>query len=309
MLRAALVMAVLLLLVSRCDTMAPLGEGKLVVEAFIQTGEPLPIITLRQTESLTVAPQDTADTLGVPARNARVTVQLNGRVVRYQAVPGAPGRYAPDTPVVVPPQVPYELRVHWQGQEASAAGRTPPPVEIEFVEVEAPSEPVEAILIDSLRRDTLGISAEQGLLYPVEVTLAWKADFEPTGLDSAYWMRTQLRPFAEFSSTVVDFFLQPAEVFRERTARRQDGMHTWTGVYAVPVDSARAPLPRHQLRVSLLRGEADYASFASTRDDPNRREPLSNVEGALGVAAAITLDVREIDIRPETVGPPPAPDP
>ena len=210
---------------------------------------------------------------------------------------------------MVPPQVPYELTARWRGQDASASGRTPPPVQIESVQVEAPSEPVEAILIDSLRRDTLGIPAEQGFLYPVEVTLTWPADFEPTGPDSSYWMRAQLRPFTEFSSTVVDFFLQPEAVFRERTARRRNGAHTWTGVYAVPVESAEAPLPRHQLRISLLRGEADYASFATTRDDPDRREPLSNVTGALGVATAITLDVREIDIRSETIGPVTAQDP
>ena len=86
----ALVMAALLLLVGRCDTMSPLGEGKLVVEAFLQTGEPLPIITLRQTESLTVAPSDTADTLGTPARGASLSIQLNGQVVPYREVPGCP---------------------------------------------------------------------------------------------------------------------------------------------------------------------------------------------------------------------------
>ena len=303
----ALLTAALLLLLSRCDTMAPPGEGQLVVEAFIQTGEPLPTITLRQTESLTVAPSDTAVR---PARNATVSVQLNGRVVPYRAVTGQPGRYAPETSVTVPPQVPYELSVRWQGQVATAAGRTPPPVRIESIQVEVPPEPVEAILIDSLQRDTLGIPAEEGLLYPVEVTLTWTADFEAMGLDSTYWIQTQLRPFAEFSSTVVDFFLQPEEVFREEAAQRSEaGKPAWTGVYAIPADSAEAPLPHHQLRIALLRGEADYASFATTRDDPDRREPLSNIDGALGIATAITLDVREIDITPETVGPVSAQDP
>jgi hypothetical protein len=61
-------------------------------------------------------------------------------------------------------------------------------------------------------------------------------------------------------------------------------------VYAVPVESGTAPLPRHRLTTSLTRGDTSFASFAQTRTDPDRREPISNVEGGLGVALAVSVD-------------------
>lgn len=271
----------------RCDTLEPMAGDQLVVEAFLKTGASLPVITLRKTQPLRMAAPDST---GAPALGAEMTLTLGGQPVRYRAVVGKPGQYAPEQEVVVPARVPYTLDVRWQGRHATASGRTPPSIAVEQVRIDVPREPVDAILVDSLRRDSLDIPAEVGLLYPIEVTLTWSTEFPEVGADSSYWIRTQLKPFTTFTSTVVDFFLQPEEVFREREVARVDGTRRWTGVYAIPVADKEDPLPAHQLRVAVLRSGADYASFATTRDDPERREPISNVEGGLGVVAAIALD-------------------
>jgi hypothetical protein len=39
-----------------------------------------------------------------------------------------------------------------------------------------------------------------------------------------------------------------------------------------------------------VRGDTAFAAFAQTRTDPDRREPISNVEGGLGVAVAVSVD-------------------
>lgn len=188
------------------------------------------------------------------------------------------------------------MTVQWEGRTATASGRTPPPIDIESAEVTVPPEPVQAILVDSLRRDSLDIPAEQGYLYPIDVTVTWQTDFPETGADSTYWIRAQLRPFTGFSSTVVDFFLQPEDVFRERVPNQESNRRSWTGVYAVPVASRTDPLPPHQMRVSLVRSNAAYAAFASSRRDPDRREPISNVQGAVGIAAGVAVDSVRITV-------------
>lgn len=287
--------AVALLMFARCDWTEPVSSDQLVVEAFLATGEPLPVIALRRT-----APLDNPapDSFGTPARGAEMTLTLDGRRISYEPVPDQPGRYAPMESEVVPARVSYTLEVRWQGREATASGRTPPPLAIDRFRVEVPDEPVEAILVDSLRRDSLDIPAEQGLIYPVEVTVDWTTDFDPVGADSAYWIRTQLTPDTSFSSTVVDLFLQDSEVFPEKSAARRGSLHRWRGVYAIAVDSASSPLPAHHLEVALLRSSVEYASFATTRDDPDRREPISNVDGALGVVAAVALDTQYVTLQP-----------
>ncbi len=289
---AALVLVGLVLTVARCDWTTSASGDELVVEAFLQTGAPLPTVTLRETVGLT------ADSSGQPATGATVELTLDGERIPYAPVPDQPGRYEPVEAIEVPSRVPYTLDVAWQGRRATASGRTPPAIRMASLDVDVPDRPVEAILVDSLRRDSLDIPAEQGFIYPVEVTLSWPGDIDAIDPDSSYWIRTQLTPDTTFSSTVVDLFLQDGEVFRERTVTPANGLRRWTGVYAVPVDSADTPLPAHHLEVALLRSEADYASFATTRADPERREPISTVDGAIGVVAAVALDTQRVTIRP-----------
>jgi hypothetical protein len=54
------------------------------------------------------------------------------------------------------------------------------------------------------------------------------------------------------------------------------------------------------MRVSLVRSNASYAAFASSRRDPDRREPISNVRGAVGIAAGVAVD--SVRITVDTAG-------
>jgi len=276
----------LILVLSRCDLTEPVDRAELVVEAFVATGQPPPTVRLRRTQPLT-AP-DTA----APARGATVRLSVGDTTFAYEETQA--GRYEPlgGSTWNVPPREPLALTVRWQGEEATARGETPPPIRVREVCVDAPDEPVQAILVDSLRRDSLDIPAEEGFLYPIEVVTRWgTANLTPA--DSTSWVRAELQPTASFSSTVVNFFLQPAEVRREETfasIQTDGGGRRWTGVYAFPVDSADAPLPRHRVTAVLVRGDTAFADFATSRTDPDRREPVSNVQGALGIATGIALD-------------------
>lgn len=298
--------AVLALLLVRCDWMAPAEKEQLVVEAFFTSGQPLGPITLRTTQPL--GGSDTlalggSDTLEGAAEGAEVALQLDGKTIAYRPAEGRPGRYVPEATDTVRTHAAFAFTARWQGRVATAEGTVPRPITIEDVVVEVPDEPVEAILVDSLRRDSLDIPAEQGYIYPIEVTVAWSADFPDVGPDSTYWIQAQLRPYETFNSTVVDFFLQPEAVFRERTVPSQGGRRRWTGVYAVPVEAADDPLPSHGLRVALVRGGPDFAAFATSRNDPERREPISNVQGGLGMVAAIALDSVRVEVDAEGVVP------
>lgn len=273
----------LLLVLARCDwTTEPVPEQSLVVETFMETGQSLPALTLRQTQ-----PLSSADSLAEPASGAEeVTLVLGTRTVPYAE--SEPGRYVPTADTVVPPETSWALTVRWNGTTARAEGVTPPPIEMREVCVDVPATSVRAVQVDSLRRDSLDIPADQGYLYPIDVTVQW-AD-PPTVADQP-WVRAQLRPDASsFPSEVVEFFLEPAEIKREDRFAQRGNARQWKGVYAVPVDSSDAPLPEHDLTTAVVRGDTSFASFAQTRTDPDRREPLSNVDGALGVVLAVSVD-------------------
>lgn len=269
-----------------CDwNTAPVEEEALVVEAFLETGRPLPAVTLRQTRPL----NETGEGEAAAATGADVTLVLEDRAIRYTEP--APGRYVPEESLVVRPQARWRLVVEWQGTTAHAQGRAPSPLEIEEVCVDVPESPSRAVQVDSLRRDSLDIPADQGYLYPIDVAVQWSSPRSAAAEAGPYWVRTQLRPDATpFPSEVVKFFLEPAEIRREDRFTRTDAGSRWKGVYAVSVDSNTATFPRHDLTTALVRGDTAFASFAQTRTDPDRREPISNVNGALGIATAVAID-------------------
>ncbi len=287
LLQALLAIGVMFMLV-KCDWgSTPVDEQSLVVEAFLDTDEPLPPVLLRQTAPLTGADGQRPKT----AEGARVLFTLGETEIPYEESSQRPGQYLPVRDTVVPPQVDWQLTADWDDESARASGQTAAPITIRQVCVDVPSQPAEAIQVDSLRRDSLDIPADQGYLYPIDVTVRWDARSSSPERDSTIWVRAQLRPDASaFSSEVVDFFLEPAAIQRETAYRRTTDARRWTGVYAVPVDSATAPLPRHSLTTALTRGDTAFASFAQTRTDPDRREPISNVDGGLGVALAVSID-------------------
>lgn len=286
-----------------CDWgVEPAERESLVVEAFLETGQPLPPIVLRRTRPLgsPQAPQAEA------ASGAQVRLSLNGETVSYDEDPRQPGRYVPTTSSdSIRARVPWSLTIEWNGERAEVQGRTPPPIRTTEVCVTVPEEPVRAVRVDSLRRDSLDIPTERGFIYPIDVTVRWTPSGLTAGADTTQWVRAQLRPdTSQFTSRLVDRFLQPAEVRREDRFGRADvtGDRQWTGVYAVPVDSSTAPLPRHRLTTTVVRGDSSFGDFARSRTDPDLREPISNVEGALGVAAAVAIDSLVHVVTPETDG-------
>ncbi|PSQ79610.1 MAG: hypothetical protein BRD41_06855, partial [Bacteroidetes bacterium QS_1_63_11] len=258
-----------------------------VVEAFLSTGRPLPTVTLRQTRPL----NEPGDPPANAATGATVDLTIDGQSVSYEERPQRDGQYVPVEDVEVSARMPWQFTVRWQGETARAHGTTPPPVELRKMCVEVSEAPVQAVVVDSLRRDSLDIPAEQNYLYPVDVSLEWRTDRLRAGEDTIHWVRPRLRPdTTESSSRVVNFFLRPVEVRREDQFSSQNGRRTWTGVYAVPVVDSTSALPSHDLTASLTRGDTAFAAFAGSRDDPERREPISNVEGGLGIATAVALD-------------------
>ncbi len=303
----ALLAVGLVLGLARCDwSTTPVEEESLVVEAFLETGRPLPPILLRRTRPL----QSSTDSLAPRASGAQVAVELDGALYPYEEAAGTPGRYRPTTEAVVPPGVPWRLTVRWEGDTARAGGTTPAPIDIGEVCVDVPDAPARAVQVDSLRRDSLDIPADLGYIYPMDVTVRWAGEQAALRADANTWVRAQLRPDATpFPSEVVEFFLQPAEVRREEAYPRRDGVHQWQGVYAVPVDSAGSPLPPHNVTTALVRGDTSFATFAQTRTDPDRREPISNVEGGLGIATAVSVDSLVRLVEPGMARCQPAPEP
>ncbi len=277
-----------------CDTVEPEETDRLVVEGFLDAGQPLPAVTLRRTRGL----DEPYPSLETAVEDAAVTLTLDGRRIDYRAEAGQPGHYAAADGATVSARARYTLDVRWRDQHASAEGVIPPPIAIDSIRIVVPDEPVQALLRDSLRLDSLDTVTELGFIYAVEVSVWWRTDFAEVGADSLYWVRAQLKPQRAFSSTVVGLFLRSEQILRERTlphdalSRRQ-----WTGVYAVPVDAATDPLPPHRLQVALLRSSQDYARFASSRHDPDRREPVSNVTGALGIFAGISVDSLRVQVE------------
>ncbi len=289
--RPLVVVALLATLVIGCDTGAPMDDQVLVIEGYVRTGQALPPILVQRGQPLS----DPIDADAYAISDAEIALYLDGRRIPYAAT-DTPGHYAPvtddDTPIEAYTR--FRLEATWRDLAASAAGSTPPEIRLDSLSVHIPDSPVDAILLDSLRLDTLGVGAQKGFLYPVEVTLWWR----PEGVaEDAYWIETQLRPRITFSSAVIDFFLQPNEIrLEDDMTRLANGAHRWTGVYGIPVDSLTTPFPPHALTVYLVRSMEDYARFAATRDAPQRREPASNLEGASGIFAGISIDSLTVNV-------------
>lgn len=270
---------------ARCDFgTAPPNENALVAEAFLETNRPLPAVILRRTTGL-------AGTANDVASGGTVTITLNGTTISYQEQ-GASGRYVPTADSVVRPRAPWQLEAEWEGTTVQARGRVPDSITVTEVCLQIPAEPVQAVRVDSVRRDSLDIPATTDLIFPIDVTVRWPSNLSAPQADTSYWVRTQLRPeAASFSSEIVSFFLEPITVRREDAFQQTGTGRKWSGVYAVPVDSTDSDLlPTHNLTTALVRGDTSFAAFAQTRTDPEQRAPISNVEGGLGIATALSID-------------------
>ncbi|HYE58206.1 MAG TPA: DUF4249 family protein [Rhodothermales bacterium] len=271
------------LVLAGCDAGEPPYVPELVVEAFLEAGQPLGGLTLRRT-----LPTD------APSGNDAVTdagalVRLSGQSVPLVHV--GSGRYRPASPALLVPGSVLAFEATWQGSTATATTTVPPVLRLDSVRVEPASAPVRAILLEQFGFDPASIPRE-GFVYPVRVRAYWQAPAVP---DTGLWVRVSLRPSAGSS---VQFFFPPEVVRQEQEAvgATMDARY-YEGVYAVRVASETAPLPAHTLRVALVRGGTAYARFITTRSAPDRREPISNVTGGRGLFAAVSTDSVRVNVR------------
>ncbi len=280
-----------------CDAVQPGDEGTLVVEAYLDVGKPLPTIRVTQVAPLTQR-SSTNQITGTPAS---IVLILDGEAFSYTLVDAEQGVYAPAFAdgVLVPFGKPYSLSVEVGDKKAHADGITPFPVSIQSVNIKVAETPVEAVLLDSLDigLDSLNISlnTRTGYIYPVEVSISWLADQYSA---ETPWIETKLKPVTSFSSSIIDFFLLPSDIFPEESSKvGDDRLRTWNGVYAVPVPQLSDPFPTHELQVALLRSNDSYAKHASSRLDPSGREPLTNLTGAVGFVGAMSIDSVRIEVN------------
>lgn len=275
------VVLLLAVVLAACDVAEPESE-RIVVEAFVETGAALPTVVVRHTAAL-----DEPDA-APPVTDAEVLLTLDGEPILYQPVADAAGTYAAEVEQTAEAGGAFMLDVVWQGQRAVALSRLPAPITLDSVRVTPSAAPVEAVFADSL-----GLEVQEGVIYPVTVTLFWTAPEADTA-----WVRTRLRPPASFPSAVVDFVLNTDDTQREMDYAVNEGdvVRQWSGTYAVPVETLDDPLPPHALDVFVLRSGSDYAEYALSRTDPDRREPVSNVTGGLGIAVGIAVDEETVQV-------------
>lgn len=295
--------AVLLVSSTACDTTPQESEPTLVVEAFFDADAPLPPVRVSET----VPVSRTSDTAGVD--DAVVTVRLADREFLYRRDVERATVFIPaeeDAGVVVTPGSTFRVTVSAGGRQATAAGLVPPRIDLTALGMDVPDEPVSAVFVDTLEIGldslNLAIDAREGYIYPISVSVRWK-QVPRSPVADGYWIQARLIPRNPFSSSLIDFFLLPEQIFREDAAPVVDepgipvGTRTWSGVYAVPVDRAHDPVPEHVLRVAVLRSTADFARFATSKTNPGRREPVSNVTGGIGFVAGISIDSVSVTVK------------
>lgn len=289
-------LVLLVLLLAGCDSVEPQNDALLVVEGYMDANRPLPLITLHQAQSLDEA---TLPLSAPVVQDVDLRIMIDNHTIRYRPSLSYPNKYEPvDASLsAVPARSRFRMEIKWHGQFASNEDIVPPPIRIDSVYLSIPTSPVAAILIDTLRLDTPQVGARKGFIYPVDATIWWTPDFVETGIDSAYWVETRLRPNLAFSSRVLDVFLLSEEVQAEQDVPIQaTSSRSWTGVYAVPVDDSLASVPDHSVSVQLIRSSEAYARFTASRNVPERREPISNIEGAIGIMAGISLDTLTVHV-------------
>ena len=285
------------ILIAGCDSVQPEDTSQIVVEAFLIAGETVPEIRLWRTAPIGAPYRYDASTA---VNDATMSLMVGDQTLSY--VPANEGRYSPMNEVVTPPYAPLDLLVTWAGQRIEASSRVPPLITIDSLHINRSELPVRGLLLDSLllgpvaldslgTQDSLRTGAQEGYLYLVEASLHWTVDFREVEADSAWWIRAHLAPDLETSGQAEDYFLRTQQLQRERTANSlAPGHRYWSGVYAVPVEAADVAMPRHLLRVSLVRSPYDYARFVAGRSSPGDREPPSNVAGARGIFTGLALD-------------------
>ena len=286
-----LVLVLVIGLIPACDMVGYETDERLVVSAFVHAGEPLPSISVHRTGALD-APYDPDGEHAV--REANVDLRFDDRRIDYRPRPGAPGTYEPADPgVIIPPRRAFEVNVSWQENHVTAASRIPPLMRIDSMRFDVADHAVEAVFADSISRNV-----RQGYIYPVDVALWW-TDTTGTQTDSLHWVHAQINPPESFPSAVLGYFLRTSSVIPEERTNGTGRRREWTGVYGVPVPSDTSSLPSHDVTIFLLRSHTDYARFATSRNTPEQREPVSNVSNGRGIVAGISIDSVHVSIEDE----------
>lgn len=289
-------LGLLLVLMAACDAVRPEDTSTIVVEAYLVAGMPVPGVHVRRTLPLSVPYPIDATTA---VSGADVTITVADTPIAFQQTDS--GYYAPGQHLETPDNAAIALQVNWAGERITATSRVPPRIRIDSVNVQRTDRPVrglildalliDPVILDSLGVDSLRIGAQETNLYLVEVTVHWTVDSSELQADSTWWIRTHLAPALETGGLAEDYFLRTEQVQLERDTDSRTAWHRyWSGVYAVPVESEDAPIPVHNLRVSLLRTPYEYAQFVTGRSSPQDREPPSNVVGARGIFAGLAMD-------------------
>jgi hypothetical protein len=268
-----------------CGTVEPQGDDAVVVEAFMSPGAIEAEVTVRHSQVLSGSMEGQN-----PVDDANVRIRVGSE--ESFADRTSEGRYVAALEAPLEPDAEVMLNVDWRGERAQATTRIPRPVRIDSFEVNPARRPVEAVMIDSLQ---IGAPApETGWVYLVDVSLWWQ--HEAVGEES--YIRARLKPEQSFVGPVVDFFLRSDHIFPEMTAASQGTHRRWDGVYAVRVESPDDSLPEHELALALLRSGRDYARYASSRIDADRREPTGNVVGGIGIVAGVAVDSMRVVVIP-----------
>ncbi len=299
-LTCTLFLAIVLLSINGCDSIEPSDTSQMVIEGFLEAGKPLPYISLSHTQTLEQSTSENLDFI----RDASFRLYVDDIVFPYGPSSAVEGKYAPlnNTIQAIPAGAKFRAEISWQSQTAITEDIIPPPITIDEVRIDVPEKPVTAILVDTLRFDEPQVGAREGFIYLIDVTINWSIAENIPPTDSTYWIETRLIPQSEFSSTVLDVFLLSEEVLQEnatglKSAALLSNQRTWTGVYAVPVEDSLSSPPAHNLTVQLVRGTRAYADFAASRNTPERREPISNITGAIGILAGIALDSKAFEVK------------
>ncbi|MFK7848699.1 MAG: DUF4249 family protein [Rhodothermales bacterium] len=286
------------MLLTGCDSVEPANDNLLVIEGFFNAGAPLPLVTISKASPLEQSTASTAEFI----RDASFKIFIDDQEIIYTPSSSSPGKYAPldNTLEIVPANADLRAEITWQSQKATTQDFIPPSISIDSVSIDIPEQPVAAILVDTLRLDNPEVGARQGYIYAIDVAISWTAshsDLDAADSDSSYWVEARLIPQTDFSSTVLDVFLLTEDVQLESkltTENTEKG--SWSGIYAIPVADSLSPPPTHNLTVQLIRGTKAYADFAASKNAPERREPVSNIDGAIGVLAGIALDAIEFEV-------------
>jgi len=282
----------MLVLLAGCDPVLVDDGDILVVEMFAQSEREYPQVRVSIPGDLSSRNPD-----GAPLLDATVAVEIGTReVIRYVADGERPGTYRPVQSGRMRAGEQFTLRVDREGQRARATSVLPPHFQLDSLTLTPSVMPVRAALLDSLQLDSLTI--RQGWVYTVQVEAWWNAAPQPR--NTFLHVRVQA---PQFSSVLVDLFLPKDRIEPETGLQRESGNGYWSGLYAVAVNTEADLLPMHQVRLGFVRGGLEYARYMASRDQPLRREPVSNVTGGRGIVAGISLDTLTLSLPSHLNGP------